>query len=548
MLQDYGIPVVRHGQASTSGEAVSLADSIGYPVVMKTAADGILHKSEVSGVRVNIQNESELREVYADFSGRLGDDVLIAEMATIDAEMALGIIVDPQFGPLVMVAGGGIFVEILKDRQLRLAPVDERTALEMIDQLAMCPILDGARGRQSLDKLAIARTLSALSVMAVDLQGALSELDINPLAVTSSGCVAVDVLAIGSVRQSGEETLQDEDAANVVESSTDRFRALVLRETDAGVSAEVELLCDDDLPDGDVLVDVDYSSLNYKDGMALVGKGNIIRSYPMVPGIDFAGTVVASQSDKFATGDEVILTGWSVGERYWGGYTERQRVKSEWLVRRPESLSSRDAMAIGTAGLTSMLCVLAIEDAGITPADGPILVTGAAGGVGSIAVTLLAGLGYEVAAVTGRAETHDYLRSLGASRFLSRKEMTDDPRPLESEVWAAAIDTVGSTMLAKVLAQTRYRGVVAACGLAGGFKLPSTVMPFILRGVRLQGVDSVKAPTGLRERAWRRLATDLETTHLNEVTSEVPLSELLDYAAKILAGQIRGRTVVNTRK
>ena len=548
MLQDYGIPVVRHGQVSAIDEAVVLAEEIGYPIVVKTAVDGILHKSEVAGVKVNIQNEAELREVYADLSSRLGADVLLAEMVTIDAEMALGIIVDPQFGPIVMAAGGGIFVEILKDRQLRMAPVDERGALEMIEQLAMCPILDGARGRPSLDKLAIARTIAALSEMALDLKDVLTELDINPLAISQTGCVAVDALAIGSAQETdslseGNETAEVSDA-----SSAERFRALVLRETDAGVSAEIEMLSDDDLPLGDVLVDVDYSSLNYKDGMALSGKGNIIRSYPMVPGIDFSGTVVASESSDFQAGDEVILTGWSVGERYWGGYTERQRVKSEWLVKRPDSLSSRDAMSIGTAGLTSMLCVMAIEDAGVVPEDGPVLVTGASGGVGSIAVTLLASLGYEVAAVTGRSETHDYLRTLGATKFLSREEMTEAPKPLESETWSAAIDTVGSTMLARVLAETRYGGVVAACGLAGGFKLPSTVMPFILRGVRLQGIDSVMAPTTLRARAWQRLASDLDMAHLSDVTSEVPLSELLDHAPKILAGQIRGRTVVNTGK
>ena len=234
--------------------------------------------------------------------------------------------------------------------------------------------------------------------------------------------------------------------------------------------------------------------------MALTGAGRIIRSFPMVPGIDLSGAVASSESDGFEVGDPVILTGWSVGERYWGGYAQRQRVRSEWLVRRPDGMTSLDAMAIGTAGLTSMLCVMAIEDAGVQPGDGPVLVTGAAGGVGSVAVALLATLGFDVTAVTGRPDTHGYLSGLGASAFLSREEMTEPPRPLESETWAAAVDTVGSTMLAKVLAQTKYAGTVAACGLAGGVDLPTTVMPFILRGVRLQGVDSVMAPTSARTR------------------------------------------------
>lgn len=325
----------------------------------------------------------------------------------------------------------------------------------------------------------------------------------------------------------------------------DTFNALVVRETDDGTTSAIEQLTDADLPEGDVVVDIDYSSLNYKDGMALTGAGRVIRSFPMVPGIDLSGTVASSESDRFAPGDPVILTGWSVGERYWGGYAQRQRVRADWLVRRPAGMSSLDAMAIGTAGLTSMLCVMAIEDAGVQPADGPVLVTGAAGGVGSVAVALLATLGFEVTAVTGRPDTHDYLQSLGASGFRSREEMSEAPRPLESETWAAAVDTVGSTMLAKVLAQTKYGGTVAACGLAGGVDLPTTVMPFILRGVRLQGVDSVMAPTELRAAAWQRLATDLPATSLSSMTEVVPLSELLDRAPTIMAGQVRGRVVVD---
>jgi len=326
---------------------------------------------------------------------------------------------------------------------------------------------------------------------------------------------------------------------------SDTFTALVLRETDDGPIGALEQLTDADLPDGDVTIDVDYSSLNYKDGMALSGKGRIVRSYPMVPGIDLTGTVVASESPDFAVGDAVISTGWSVGERYWGGYTQRQRVRSEWLVRRPDDMSALTAMAIGTAGLTAMLCVMAIEDAHVLPGAGPVLVTGAAGGVGSVAVALLSELGFEVTAVTGRPETQEYLAGLGAAAFLTREEMSEPARPLESEQWAAAVDTVGSKMLARVLAQMKYGGVVAACGLAGGADLPTTVMPFILRSVRLQGVESVVAPTPLRNRAWARLGRDLPADLIESMTEIVPLSQLLERGPSILDGQVRGRWVVD---
>jgi putative YhdH/YhfP family quinone oxidoreductase len=544
LLADYGIPTARHGTADSEAAARSLATSIGYPVVLKTAAEGIQHKSDVGGVIVGIQDEHALVNAYADISERLGPNVLVAEMAPMDLEMALGIVVDDSFGPIVMVAGGGIFIEVFKDRQLSLAPVDRAGALAMIDQLAIATILDGTRGRPVLDKTAVADTLVALSVLAADLGDLIAEFDVNPLAVTASGCVALDVLVVPSAAISMAE--QAPPPQQRTRSKRDTFKALVLRESDGHVSAEIEDLSNDDLPAGDVLVNVDYSSLNYKDGMALAGRGNIIRSYPMVPGIDFSGSVLASDSEAFSPGDPVILTGWSVGERYWGGFTERQRTRSQWLIRRPAALESRDAMAIGTAGLTAMLCVMAIEDGGVWPDDGPIVVTGAAGGVGSVAVAILAGLGYEVTAVTGRASTHEYLRSLGATEFLSREEMTERGKPLESETWAGAVDTVGSKMLTKVLAQTRYRGVVAACGLAGGFDLPGTVMPFILRGVRLQGIDSVMAPIPLRERAWKRLASQLDLDLLHSMTTIVPLSELLQVAPKILAGKIRGRSIVDT--
>lgn len=331
------------------------------------------------------------------------------------------------------------------------------------------------------------------------------------------------------------------------------FNALVVREAEEGnpksAAASIEQISDADLPvyedDETVVVDIDYSSLNYKDGMALTGKGRIIRSFPMVPGIDFSGTVVSSESSRFAPGDGVILTGWAVGERYWGGYSQRQRVKADWLVARPDAMSSEQAMGIGTAGLTSMLCVLGLEAGGVTPSAGPIVVTGAAGGVGSVAIAILAKLGFEVTAVTGRPEQQEYLRSLGASAFLTREEMSEAPKPLEAETWAGAVDAVGSTMLAKIIAQTKYQGVVTACGLAGGVDLPSTVMPFILRGVRLQGIDSVMAPQADREAAWTRLSSDLPAGMLEAMTDVVPMSSLPEQGEAIMAGQTRGRIVVD---
>ena len=333
---------------------------------------------------------------------------------------------------------------------------------------------------------------------------------------------------------------------------TDTFNALVLRDDPndpkAPPTGSIEQLSDADLPEGDVTIDVDYSSLNYKDGLALTGQGRIVRSYPMVPGIDLAGTVTASDSPDYAVGDEVLLTSWGMGERFWGGYAERQRVNSEFLVPRPAGMSSLDAMAIGTAGLTAMLCVAAIDDAGVTPADGPVIVTGAAGGVGSLSVALLARLGFEVAAVTGRPETQEYLRELGAARFLTRDEMNEPARPLESETWSAAVDTVGSAILAKVISQTKYHGVVTACGLAAGPDLPTTVLPFILRAVRLIGIEGVMTPTPVRIAAWNRLAELLPSDVLAAMTEVIPLSELLDRGPSILAGQVRGRWVVDPHR
>ncbi len=330
----------------------------------------------------------------------------------------------------------------------------------------------------------------------------------------------------------------------------DTFKALMLTQDDAGKTvAEVRQLTHDDLPEGDVLVAVDYSSLNYKDGLAITGKGGkIVRTWPMVPGVDLAGTVLESDNPDYQAGDKVVLTGWSVGEKYWGGYSQRQRLRSQWLVPLPEGLDSRRAMAIGTAGFTAMLCVMTLEEAGVTPDKGTVLVTGASGGVGSVAVAILAKLGYTVAAVSGRPESEAYLRRLGASEFVSREEMNQPPRPLEGQRWAGAVDTVGSTLLARVLAETDYGGCVAACGLAGGADLPTTVMPFILRNVSLRGVDSVMCPVERRKAAWERLVEDLPAEALGEIGHAASLEELPELAEKIIAGQVRGRIIVDVNR
>ncbi len=327
---------------------------------------------------------------------------------------------------------------------------------------------------------------------------------------------------------------------------SESFKALMLTQDDDGKTvADVRSLTDADLPEGDVLVAVDYSSLNYKDGLAVTGKGKVVRTWPLVPGIDLAGTVLESASSDYQAGDRVILTGWSVGEKYWGGYSQRQRVQSKWLVPMPEGLDSRKAMAIGTAGFTAMLCVMALEEAGITPDKGTVLVTGASGGVGSVAVAILAKLCYTVAAVSGRPESEAYLRELGAAEFVSREEMSQPPRPLEGQRWAGAVDTVGGTLLARVLAETHYGGCVAACGLAGGFDLPTTVMPFILRNVTLAGVDSVMCPLERRTAAWQRLVGDLPEKALGEIGHGAVLEEVPELAEKIIAGQVRGRVIVD---
>ncbi len=305
-------------------------------------------------------------------------------------------------------------------------------------------------------------------------------------------------------------------------------------------------LSDQDLPEGDVTVDVAWSSLNYKDGLAVTGKGRIMRSFPMVAGIDLAGVVASSESAQWKRGDEVVLTGWGLSEVHPGGFTQRQRVRSEWLMPKPPGLTLQQTMAVGTAGLTAMLCVLALEGAGLEAGDGEVVVTGAAGGVGSIAVAVLARLGYAVTASTGRAEAAGYLRDLGATGVIDRNELATPGRPLDQERWAGGVDTVGSQTLATLLAHTRYRGAVVCCGLAGGNDLPATVLPFILRAVSLLGIDSVMCPRALRDQAWRRLGSDLPIELLEEMTTVEPMSKVPELAETILAGRTRGRVVIDT--
>lgn len=321
------------------------------------------------------------------------------------------------------------------------------------------------------------------------------------------------------------------------------MQALLLEQQDGKTLASVQRIDDSQLPQGDVTVDIQWSSLNYKDALAITGKGKIIRNFPMVPGIDFAGTVRASDDARFQPGQQVLLTGWGVGENHWGGLSERARVKGDWLVPMPTGLDGRKAMIIGTAGFTAMLCVMALEDAGVRPGEGEIVVTGASGGVGSTAVALLHKLGYQVAAVSGRESTHAYLRQLGADRILSREEFAET-RPLEKQVWAGAVDTVGDKVLAKVLAQMNYGGCVAACGLAGGFALSTTVMPFILRNVRLQGVDSVMTPADRRAAAWERLVKDLPESFYAQSATEITLDKAPQFADAIINNQAQGRTLV----
>lgn len=322
------------------------------------------------------------------------------------------------------------------------------------------------------------------------------------------------------------------------------FKAIRIDKADKGTTAALTQFDEAELMDGDVTVRVEWSTLNYKDGLALTGKAPVVRRFPMIAGIDFAGTVEASSHPQWKAGDKVVCTGWGMGETHLGAYAEKARVKGDWLVALPQGLSARDAMAIGTAGFTAMLSVLALERHGVSPKSGPVVVTGAAGGVGSVATAVLSKLGYHVIASTGRASEADYLKSLGAAEVIDRNELSAPAKPLARERWAGGVDSAGSTTLANLLSMTKYGGAIAACGLAAGLDLPSSVAPFILRGVCLLGIDSVMCPIDPRKAAWQRLASDLDRSKLSEITTEIPLAEVPEWGSKILAGQVRGRIVV----
>ena len=325
------------------------------------------------------------------------------------------------------------------------------------------------------------------------------------------------------------------------------FNALVVEKDEEGKThAAVQQITEDQLPDGNVTVAVEYSTLNYKDGLCIGPGGGLVRNYPHVPGIDFAGVVEKSDDERFSAGDRVVLTGWRVGEVHWGGYAEKARVKADWLVLLPDVISTKEAMAVGTAGLTAMLAIMALEQHGLKPANGPVLVTGAAGGVGSVATAILANRGYEVAAVTGRPETEEYLRSLGASQIVAREDINETTkRPLETETWAGCVDAVGGAMLARVLGQMKYGASVAAVGLAGGADLPASVIPFLLRGVNLLGIDSVMKPYKDRFTAWERIAAEMPMDKLSSIVTDATLADLPDLGRDILKGKVKGRVVVD---
>jgi len=326
------------------------------------------------------------------------------------------------------------------------------------------------------------------------------------------------------------------------------FNGILINKDEAGYRASLQQIDETQLPEGDVTVRVDWSTLNYKDGLAITGKSPVVRRFPMVPGIDFAGTVTASSHAGWQVGDKVILNGWGVGETHWGGLAQVARVKGDWLVPQPRAFSARQAMAIGTAGYTAMLCVLALEKHGIKPTDGEILVTGANGGVGSVAIALLAKLGYTVVASTGRAAEEAHLKALGASAIIDRNELSAPGKPIGKERWAGVVDAVGSHTLANACATTKYRGAVAACGLAQGMDFPASVAPFILRGVTLYGIDSVMAPLAVRLEAWERLGRDLEIAKLDAISREISLAEALTVGAELLEGKVRGRIVVDVNR
>ena len=327
---------------------------------------------------------------------------------------------------------------------------------------------------------------------------------------------------------------------------SDTFKAILIsRDEEKKQSVDIVDMSDDDLMDGDVTIAIEATTVNYKDGLCITGKSPIIQRWPMVPGIDLAGTVISSSHDEYKEGDKVILNGWGIGQAHYGAYAARARVNGDWLVPLPEGINALDSMAIGTAGYTAMLCVMALENHGITPDRGPVIVTGAAGGVGSVAISLLSKLGYHVIASTGRASEEAYLKELGAAEIMDRNELSEPGRPLGKERWAGAVDAVGSHTLANLLSQTKYGGAVAACGLAQGFDLPATVMPFILRGVSLLGVDSVNAPKEIRLEAWKRLATDLDLGKLASLSTMIGFDDIIGSAHDIIDGKIRGRVVVD---
>lgn len=323
------------------------------------------------------------------------------------------------------------------------------------------------------------------------------------------------------------------------------FKAIVIDKNDDGQSVELKQVSEADLPEGDVTIDVAFSTLNFKDGLAITGSSPVVRSFPMVPGIDLAGTVRESSHADWKAGDKVVLNGWGVGEAHWGGLAQVARLKGDWLVPLPSAFDERQAMAIGTAGYTAALCVDALVDAGVKPDQGPVLVTGATGGVGSVAIALLKAAGFEVHALTGKMDEADYLQGLGADEVIDRATMSEKGKPLQKELWAGVVDTAGSYTLANACAQTKYGGAVAACGLAQGFDLPSTVMPFILRGVRLLGVDSVMAPKAPRLKAWERLAKDLDPAKLDAIGQQIGLGDAIETAKKFMSGEVKGRYIVD---
>lgn len=327
------------------------------------------------------------------------------------------------------------------------------------------------------------------------------------------------------------------------------FNGILISKTDDAYRAELTEIDESLLPEGDVTIDVQYSSINYKDALAITGKSPVVRRFPMVPGIDLVGTVAQSQHPDYNLGDAVVLNGWGVGEVHWGGLAQKARLSGDWLVQLPASITAKQAMAIGTAGYTAMLCVLALENHGVSPSSGDILVTGAAGGVGSVAISLLSKLGYRVVALSSRAEAQgDFLTSLGASEIMPASEMTDPGRPLAKERWAGVVDVAGSHVLANACASTQYGGVVTACGLAAGMDFPASVAPFILRGVTLVGIDSVMCPKPVRQQAWNRLESDLDLSKLNDIAEEIGLSEVIGAAKDLFAGKIRGRRIVDVNR